>query len=103
MDFFLCVCGGGGGALSPLFLDLRLTPTLGKKNTHIGILGTAHHPRLPGLLVSRGVNGPTALDCRVGVNRVGILNHFSMATSSPPHRAPSSVWFYNHFSPLSVT
>ena len=36
------------------------------------------------------------------VYRVGILDHFSMATPSPLHRTPSSVWFYNHF-PLSVT
>ena len=34
------------------------------------------------------------------VYRVGNLDHFSMATPSPPHRAPISVWFYNHFPPL---
>ena len=37
----------------------------------------------------------------VSLERVGILDHFLMATPSPPHRDLSSVWFYNHFS-LSV-
>ena len=42
------------GPLSPLFLDLRPTSTSGKKNTHIGTLGTAHHPRWPGFLEQQG-------------------------------------------------
>ena len=35
---------------------------------------------------------------RAVVYRVGVLDHFLMAAPSLPQRAPSSVWFYNHFS-----
>ena len=90
--------------LSPLFLDLWPTPTLGKKNTHIGTLGTDGLPTSSarGLGLS-GVNGPTILDSRVVVYRVGVLDHFSMATPSPPYRAPSRLWFCNFSLSLSLS
>ena len=86
------------GPLSLFFLDLRRTSTLGKKHPYRNPWygPPPSSARVPGL---SGVNGPTILDCQVVVYRVGILDHFSMATPNPPHRAPSSVWFYNHFSP----
>ena len=89
--------------LSPLFLDLRPDSTLGKNHAYRNPWDSQppSSPRAPGLSRGgEGVNGPTILDCRVVVYRVGILDHFSMATPRPPHRAPSSVWFYNHFYPF---
>ena len=82
------------GPLSPLFLDLRPTSTLGKKHPYRNPRDgpPPSSARVPGL---SGVNGPTILDCQVVVYRFWTIFRWR-------HRAPSSVWFYNHFSPPSL-
>ena len=68
------------GPLSPLFLDLR--PTSIKRHP---TLGTAHHPRRPGFLFSRGGGGGGEWTNYIGLlsSSIQILDHFSMATPSP--------------------
>ena len=79
-----------------IFRFKTCTPTLSKKTPIKEPLGR------PTTLVGPG-SWSLGDECTnyIGLPRssIQILDHFSMATPSPPHRAPSSVWFYNHFSP----
>ena len=88
------------GSLSPLFLDLRPTSTSGKKHPYRNPWDgpPPSSARAPGLSLN-GPGGEWTNYSGLPSSSIQILDHFSMATPSLPHRAPSSVWFYNHFFP----